>query len=205
MKSRPLLPPPQVTGGTAATIAIHESLVNHLLGRATLEGRQVPDRTIDRVLSLLKDALSGRSIQDALSDQFGADEPEFATILLANEQPLSVLFEEGQVIIVARAGFLPTLTPEVPTQRVEIPFTLQTGGGEYSLVPGAINIQSLPGQPAGPMEEIARPVIRQQVESRLYAVPLPASIPVRLPGLAETSLSLRDVTLSDGWLIIAVD
>ena len=204
-ETRPVRPPPQVAGGSATTVAVHEEFVNHLLGRASLEGRQVPDRTIDRVLAILDDVLSGESLSRVFSEPFGTDEPEYATILLADERPLSVRFEAGQVLIVAHAGFRPVLTPEVPTQRVEIPFTLQANEGRFSLVPGEVRVESRPGEAAGPMVEIARPVIRQQVESRLHPVPLPSTVPLRFTGLSETSLTLRAVTVADGWLIVAVD
>lgn len=200
-----LAPPPSLTAGASFTIALHESAINFALGRAPLGGARVPDRTIDRLLEQLRELLAGTPPGELSLEGLGQEQPEFAAIVLREENPLSVRFEGGQVLIEAVAAFEPLLTPAVPPQRIQIVFTLERDEDRVTLVPGEVTVEGLPGQQSRPMLELARPIIRQQVTQRLKPVEMPTSLPLTLPGLPPLELTTREVLLADGWLLIAVD
>jgi hypothetical protein len=204
-ESRDLAPPPSLTAGASFTLALHESAINYALSRAPLGGVRVPDRTIDRLLEQLRELLAGTPPEQLSLEGLGDEQPEFAAIVLHQENPLSVRFESGQVLVELVAAFEPLLTPAVPAQRIQIVFTLERDAGRVTLVPGQVTVEGLPGQPGGPMMELARPIIRQQVTQRLKSVEMPTSLPLNLPGLPALELTTRNVLIADGWLLIAVD
>jgi hypothetical protein len=202
---RALTPPPSIMAGASFTIAVHESAINFALGRAPLGGVRVPDRTIDRLLEQLAELLAGTPPADLSLEGLGDEQPEFATIVLQPDNPLSIRFEEGRVLIEAVAAFEPLLAPAVPAQRIQIVLTVQRDDDLVRLVPGEVTVEGLPGQQGSPILELARPIIRQQITQRLQPVEIPTSLPLNVPELPPLALTTREVLLADGWLLIAVD
>ncbi len=200
---------PPTVEGRSLTILIHEDFVNHLLSRLPLAGQEVPDRLIDRALDTLLDVLAGKSLTDALPDWGDVPEPEFATILLSPDRPLSIRFSEGRAVLTLRAGFRPVLGGEIPTQRVEIPFEVAPEEQQITLEPQTVTVEPISQEDSGPLAEslakLARPVVRQQVQQRLRTFSLKDTLLLTIPGMTATILSVRDVILEDGWLAITFD
>ncbi|MGE0377031.1 MAG: hypothetical protein AB7I48_24640 [Planctomycetaceae bacterium] len=189
----------------AVTILVHEDFVNHLLDRLPLGGREVPDRLIDRFIETLREVLASGSLTGMSFDPGDAGSPEFATILLDPDRPISVRFAEGQAVLTLRAGFRAIVGRELPTQNVEIPFRVTRGEQQVTIDPGAVTVTASSAEDGGPLDAVARPVIRQQVQQRLQPIVLTRTVPVALGELRPTTLSVRDVVLDDGWLAITLD
>jgi len=202
---RDVLPPPAFETGKCLTVAVHEELLNYAIRRASIGGVEIADRTIDRVLEMLIHVLAEKPLDELAFDGLGHEEPEFATLKLVEDEPIAVRFDEGEVRITAVAGFAPLLTPEVPPQRIDIRYELTCAGDHLTLQPGEVTVEVLPGAEGGPMVELARPIIQQQVSQRLLKLDLPTTIPLDLPDLQPLTLKIRDVKIADGWLLIAID
>ncbi len=198
-------PPPSMQDGEAITIALHEDLVNHVLASLPLGGREIPDKLIDRLIEVLLQTIESRSFDPKSQDLNDGSEAEFATILLAEERPVSIRFDDGQAIVTVLAGFRPLLTPELPTQRLEIPYGLTQADGQLTLEPGDVTVSATLPEDRGPLTDLARPLIRQQVEQRLQPISLPSSVDLNLPDITPTTLTVGQVVLDDGWLIITLD
>ncbi len=209
--STPAAPP--TAEGRSLTILIHEDFVNHLLGRLPLAGQEVPDRLIDRAIETLLDVIAGKSLTKLSPDLSDIPDPEFATILLDQDRPLSIRFGESRAVLTLRAGFRPVVGGEIPTQRVEIPFEVSREEHQVTLEPQTVTVESaseddsgpLAGSLAGSLAGLARPVVRQQVQQRLRTFVLKDAVPLTIPGMRATTLSVRDVILEDGWLAITFD
>jgi hypothetical protein len=209
------VPLPTHRTGQAVTVAIHESAVNGLLRRLPLGGMEVADTQIDQLLELLLGILGRGSLGPIPGDLFGAirlsadsPPPEFSTLLMDREQPLSVQYDDGTMRLRALCGFRPVLTPAVPPQWVEIPLRLQRRDGQFVLEPGEVAVTSPPGAVTSPLVELARPVVRAQVSQRLKTLPLAAQWhldAVGLPSVPSTPLQLVELVIDDGWLIIGLD
>ncbi|MBX3438151.1 MAG: hypothetical protein KF861_11720 [Planctomycetaceae bacterium] len=212
----PVLPPagraspaPQIkvappVRGRAATVLVHESLVNHVLARLPLNGREVPDRMIDRLLQALQDGLAGRGLTGVAQD-LNESSAEFATLVLDPERAASIRFDAGSAVVTLRAGFRPVVGGELPTQNVELRYRLALDEQSLRLEPEGIEISSLRPEDDGPLVGLARPVIRQQIQQRLQPIEVPRRIPLQLGELMPTTLFVRDVVFTDGWLAIAID
>jgi hypothetical protein len=196
-------PPP--VEGSAATILVHQDFVNHLLDSQPLSGREISDRQIEQLADVLREAISRKSLSGLSFDHGELSEPEFATILLAEQQPLSMRFANGEVVITLEAGFRPLVGGEVPTQRIEIPFRLSAGSDQLRLEPGEVRVTAATEDDGSPLAALARPIIQQQVTERLQPMEVPRTIPLALPDTTPTTLAVRDIVLADGWLAITLD
>ncbi|MCA9073511.1 MAG: hypothetical protein KDA93_00655 [Planctomycetaceae bacterium] len=196
---------PNVLEGEAITIAVHEDLVNHILGCLPLGGREIPDTLIDHLIEILLQSIENRSFDPASLNLDDVSQAEFATVLLADEQPLSIRFDDGQAFITALAAFRPKLTQEVPTQRLEFAYSVSHAVDTLTLNPGEVTVTAAQPGDADPLTEIARPLIQQQVTQRLHAVSLPTSMDLNLPEMTPTTLRLNQVVIDDGWLTITLD
>jgi hypothetical protein len=201
----PVRSAPPTVQGSAATILIHQDFVNHLLDSQPLGGREIPDRQIEQLTDVLREAISRRSLGSLSFDLGEPSEPEFATVLLSQERPLSIRFADGELIVTLQAGFRPQVGGVVPTQRIEIPFRLAADDDQLRLEPGEVSVTAATEDEGGPLVALARPIIQQQVTERLQPMQVPRTIPLSLPDTTPTTLAVRDVMLADGWLAITLD
>ncbi len=130
-------------------------------------------------------------------------EPEGVTIVLYAKQPLRVRFEDGACIVVARAGFRTMGVVNVPPQQVEIRYQVILREGTLILEPGSVDVTSFDGSEESTVAELARPIIRQQVERRLRTLTLPARIPLSLPDLTGRDVTITGLSLEAGWLVLS--
>lgn len=196
---------PEYVEGRAITVAVHEDLVNHVLDSLPLGGHEIPDTLIDRLIEILLQTIENRSFDPASRNLNDLSEAEFATVVLADDRPVSVRFDDGQVLVTALAGFRPKLTAEVPTQRVEFPYTISQSADNIMLLPGQVTVTATLADDSGPLAEIARPLIQQQVAQRLHEVTLPTSADLNLPEMTPTRLTVNQVVIEDSWLVITLD
>src|SRR5690606_36110733 len=133
--------------GVALTVAVHEDAVNDLLSQFPLAGISVSDREIDRFVALLRTMLNaGPATGEDEEDSPRTDGQGFATILLDENQPIGVQFGGGTIRITVHVGFRPSVGPEIPVQRITIPFTLSMEDRSVQLIPGEVSIEGLPGE-----------------------------------------------------------
>jgi len=199
----PLAPP--VMDGGSLTLMVHEDFVNHVIGRLSLGGREIPDRLIDQLLEALIDTLARMALTDETVDLSNPPEPEYATLLLDPDRPVSLRFDNGQAVLTLRTGLRVLVRGEVPTQQVEIPFHVSSSEQQITYEPGEVAISAASPDDEGPLMGLVRPVIRQQVEQRLQPFAVPRSIRVSIPEMTPVTLRVREVILEDGWLAVALD
>lgn len=188
--------------GQAATVFLHESLVNGLLDRLPLAGVGIPDAAIDRWFT----ALAGGAGLAELAHPDGPVEPRLATIVFDEEHPLRLRFDEGRFALVVRMGITPVTGPAIPAQEITVPFTVELTPEAVRFRPAEVTIVPAdPNDPGGLIDEAARRVIREQIQGRLEERSAPRRIPLHLPDAPPTALHVRDVTLHRGWLSVALD
>lgn len=188
--------------GRAATVFLHESLVNGLLDRLPLAGVGIPDAAIDRWFT----ALAGGAGLSELARPSGPIEPRLATIVFDEESPLRLRFDEGRFALVVRMGITPLTGPAIPAQEITVPFTVELTAEAVRFRPEEVTIVPAdPNDPGSLIDEAARRVMREQIQGRLEERSAPRRIPLRLPDAAPTELHVRDATLHRGWLSVAFD
>jgi len=196
----PLTQPPDAPPGSVA-FGIHDSLLNYLLGQLPVAGRSYTDREIDsRIESLLQ--LLGEPPRSH-PDQ---NDPSLATIEFVRERPLEIRFENETLTLIIRAGIQPVGGPAISPQEISIPFTIALEGEQVKFRPGEVSIR--PADPSAqpkPLDEIARQVIRSQVQGRLAERTAQRTISIPLPDAPATALRLRNIVLRDGWLSVISD
>ena len=198
----PPLLPPEESRGAAGTVLLHDSLINDLLARLPLAGIGVPDAAIDRWFRVL----AGGGGLSELSRGGEPIEPQLATIQFDRTRPIQLRFQESRFELVLRLGFVPIAGPVIPTQEITIPFTAQVASDAVQFVPGEVEIApGDPQQPGGALDDAARVLIRNQVQTRLQARSAPRRIPIELPDAQPTAVTIGQITLQSGWLTVAFD
>ncbi|MFV0443152.1 MAG: hypothetical protein ACK5Q5_06245 [Planctomycetaceae bacterium] len=191
-----------MNSGRAGGLYLHDSLINDLLARLPLGGMEVPDAAIDRWFQLLA---RGEGLA-ALSNAGEPIAPQFATIVFDRRQPVRLTFENGQFELILRIGFKPVAGPQIPTQELTIPFTVELSETDVRFHPGEVSLVA--GDPAaatGLLDEAARVLIREQVQSKLQSRTAPRTLPVELPDAPRTEVQVKEVRLQGGWLSVTFD
>jgi hypothetical protein len=191
----------RVSSGNAATVSIHQSLLNGSIDRLPLGGIAVSDAAIDQWFTRL---LNGQAPSDG--DERFSSEPRLATIQFAEQRPIEFRFEPNRTVLILRIGFRPVAGPEIPVQELAIPFTLESKPDALVFRPGEVTISPLdPANTGSLIDEAARQLIRTEVQDRLAARAIPRRIPLDVPDGPRMTLILREVALRDGWLSVALD
>jgi hypothetical protein len=194
-------PPPALDRTHAATLLLHESLINALLDRVPLAGAAIPDVALDAWQRRIGGGAGESSPPQPLSLQ-----PQLATIVFDRVHPLRVRFDGGQLLLVVRLGIRPVEGPEISVQEITIPFSVASTPEELRIEPGEVSLQpAYPDAPEGEIDEPARRVIRDLVQARLPVRIVPRVIPVTTPGGSSATLTFSTVELRDGWLILGID
>ena len=186
-------PAPDLKTGVA--VLVHESHLNDLLAKAPLRGAELPDTFFDRLQSLA----TGTS--DAPSN------PQLATLLFDEQQPVHATIHDGVMEFELRAAFRPVLGPLIPTQRLSFEVRPVLGSQMLSISTLLARVEPLePTAEPDALSGIAGAAIRQQIEQRLEDVTLPRSIPLPIPELEQpATLAITGLSLENGWLVLTAD
>ncbi|MBX3444104.1 MAG: hypothetical protein KF774_16995 [Planctomyces sp.] len=190
---------PRMTSHGAA-LRIHESAMTAWLSDTGLAGQEIAISDLESWLATVRGRLGFRSGPAGAADPdeapaFGA--PAGATLVLASERPLAVRFDNDEFQIVLRVAIRPIEGAELPGQRIVIAYACTHEGEEVRLrpLPASVSAEA----PGGLINDALDTLVRDQIESRLEPVVLPASLSA--PGAqGEARLSLAGLSLRDGWL-----
>jgi hypothetical protein len=170
-----------------ALILVHESLAEDLAARFHLAGLALPDTALQRLLK--SNASTGSA-------------PQMYTLLFAEEKPLAIKFENGELTVILRVGIRPIVGPEFPKQAITIVV-------RPTLLPEQLQIHSEvrsiePLQPADKLPEMTQTVIRQAIEQKLQDLTVPRALVIpREQGKAGIPVTLRTLASAGGWLTVS--
>ncbi len=188
--------------GEAATIRVHESLFNDLLARQPIGGLRVPDTVIDRFFQRMEQAAQASSESDITSQP----KPRLATIVFDQVDPIRFRFSSSRTELILRLGIEPVTGPSIPTQELTIPFHIHQTEQRLIFRPGEVEIRAVnPDVPSAPLDEVARQLIRRQVQDRLAERSLPRRFTLPLADGSSIPMTIRQVAIQQGWLCVVID
>jgi hypothetical protein len=198
----PAFPAPPVSSTAGASVRVHSSAVTAWLTAVAGGGREVPAAEIDRWLAEQRDRLELAREPNGDDDRPLFNPADGVTLVLDEHVPVSVRFVDQQFQIILRVTLRPAVGPELPDRRIVIAYDVRHEADHVLLTPRPPGISSdSPVMGSATLDSAAHEIVRQQIESRLEPVIIPATliVPISQTG---TPLTLQGLTLSDGWLAI---
>lgn len=198
----PVAPAPAITP-SGASLRLHEGALNAWLDSTEPGGREIAVSEIDGWLKTFREGLSLNATPVELESGSSTFDPASgATIILAEQDPVSVRFADQQFQIVLRASLRPMIGPELPDQEILISYLVRQEAERVLLEPRETTVTSreLVGNGIIVGEALDK-IVRDQVQSRLQTLSIPTSVILPVPN-AGARLTLKSLTLTDGWLAI---
>ncbi len=122
-------------------------------------------------------------------------------MILAKENPVTVEFGQGEAVITLVAAFRITPAPQTADHRIRIPLTSRITPEGLIVTAGTVRVESMPTS-TGPLAEIFRATIEQQVQQRLQPTRWPIERQFdREPG-SPVTLRLGELSSAAGWLTL---
>lgn len=186
--------------GRLASLLLHESAVNSVIDSMGLAGREVSDRQLAMLLSRFG-TTDGDIDEAPVTEPAGtATEPELYSLVFANEQPISVRFDDDAARLILRVAIKAVGGKQLPLQNIRIPIELLSGQAQMRLTFGLPEVLPADGAQPGELQRL----IANEVGKNLKPVDFQRSqlLPV---GSRSFRASLGQTSTANGWLLIAID
>lgn len=128
--------------------------------------------------------------------------PDNVKLILAENNPLTIEFQDGEAVITIVTAFQIEPAPPTGQHRIRIPLRSQLLGDSLEIVPGAIRVEVVDSS-SGPLTEVVRHTIEQQVQSRVQPTRWPITRRFDREQGGTMSLRLASLKSQAGWLSIA--
>ena len=188
-----------------ATVMLHESAINNSIDRMELAGQTLNDAQLRAKLEAFLSKVLSREVKfkakaKAPAEE-GEDEKKLSAIIFAATDPIRVQIENGELVLVIRAGFKQEGKEDIPMREIVAPIMFEVKGQEILATRGNVKVTAADGAGGG----IAiNGVIRKKIQSELPDRTLDGKVELKGPNKTVAAHVTR-IKLADGWIAITVN
>lgn len=186
--------PPIVLGEQGLSVAVHETLVQGILGRFPLAGMQIPDTQLQEFGKQIAARLGGGATNTNV-----APRQAMATLILAAQNPVTVRFQNGRIEIVVVTALQAMGGPRLGERAITIPVRAQLDATTVRIFPEAVDVRTLVAGEAA-VDEVANRLIRQAIEEQFRPFDVPRQFTIPLDGGRTLPISVTGVEVRNGWV-----
>ncbi|MEZ5942574.1 MAG: hypothetical protein R3C18_14365 [Planctomycetaceae bacterium] len=194
---------PLVNPQSGVAILLSEQRLNSWLARLPIAGQQFRDTDID----LLVNRIQGKSASGPTLPGAGPGQlVSLATLILDEQRPLAVQFLDNYTLLELRMRVRPAVGDELPTQVIRLRFDVRQTESAFEMKASVVEVVPLQPELSQVAHDLARNVLKQQLEQRLKPVSIPRQIPVP-EAWSQTGVSGIEVsqfTSRNGWLSLVL-
>lgn len=184
------------------TLALHESVLNSLIGRLNIAGTSISDRQARLSMIELRSRLEKAGLLLPQSETAADSGVEAAKVRFANKDPLRVRVDGDRIIVKLRARIEPVMIGALPELEITLPF--KTEVREQHVVVKVVDVAVKPVDPKTPgWSAFQENLIRTLIESSIPHTELARLLP--LPTPQPVSLKLAQFSAREGWLSLGYD
>jgi hypothetical protein len=197
--------PVELPGPDDVLFSFHESLLNNSLDLLPIAGKSMTEVELEQIvnqsiakffpkLNLVKTSSPKSEIE--------AGEPK--RIMFAENDPLRVRFEDGNILLMIRAGFERDAERggNIPPQIVTIPLAVSVAGNEIVMTRGDILVESLTNKKVAQQVVLAGVIKSRLTKSFPDTSKSASKFNIEREGKAPLSLRITGMTMQNGWLSV---
>ena len=188
-----------------ATVMLHESAINNSIDRLELAGQTLNDKELKtKVEAFLSKTLSREvKFKEAAKApaEDGDEEKTLSAIMFAPADPMRVRIENGELVLVIRAGFKQEGKEDIPMREIVAPIAFEVKGKEILATRGNVQVTAADGAGGG---IATNGVIRKKIQSVLPDRALDGKVEIKGPSKTVVAFITR-IKLADGWIAITVN
>lgn len=189
-----------------AKLVMHDSIINNTIDRIDFSGKTMSEEELrHHVEGFLSKALAREfkfraPAEVAPKAEAEQDEEDRvpAKIAFAKEDPMRILFRNGELVLVIRAGLEREGKDPIPTQEITVPLKISANGQDIQVVRGDLQIVGIDGDLSG----VQRKVIINKMSAALPDRTTSAKI--KLPGSATRNVDavVTSIQIINGWIAV---
>ena len=188
-----------------ATAMLHESAINNSIDRLELAGQTLNDAELrakfEKFLSkALNREVKFKETAKAASED-GDEAKSLSAIMFAPTDPMRVRIENGELVLVIRAGFKQEGKDDIPMREIVAPLSFEVKGKEILATRGNVAVTAADGEGGG---IATNGVIRKKIQSVLPDRTLDGKVEFKGPKKTVVAYVTR-IKLADGWIAITVN
>lgn len=188
-----------------ATVMLHETAINNSIDRLELAGQTLNDKELRAKMEAFLSKALNRQVKfkepAKAPSEVGEEEKTLSAIMFAPADPLRVRIENGELVLVIRAGFKQEGKDDIPMREIVAPIAFAVKGKEILATRGSVQVTAADGAGGG----IAiNGVIRKKIQSVLPDRTLDGKVEIKGPSKTVSALVTR-IKLADGWIAITVN
>lgn len=200
-----------------AILQMHESAVNNSIDRIGLAGQTLTESELRAKLEGFLSKALGRPVKleptaKPAEKPVGADKPaadeegedgddkKISAIMFAESDPLRIQFNDGQLVLVMRAGFKQEGKDDIPTREITVPLSFTVKGDKVSITRGSVRVVAADGEGGG----IAiNGVVRRKIQSTMPDKDVSGLVDLKGPK-TSVKATITSIKLLDGWVHVSV-
>ena len=188
-----------------ATVMLHETAINNSLDRLELAGQTLNDKELRAKMEAFLSKALNREVKfketAKAPAEDGEEEKTLSAIMFAPSDPMRVQIENGELVLVIRAGFKQEGKDDIPMREIVAPIAFEVKGKEILATRGSVKVTAADGAGGG----IAiNGVIRKKIQSVLPDRTLDGKVEIKGPNKTVQAYVTR-VKIADGWVAITVN
>lgn len=183
--------------GRYGSVLLHQTAVNEYLSRLNINGMRISDRQLKQMLSGLT-AQDGEVANDGVEDP---TKPSLYSLVLAEQDPVTVRFDEDDSEVVLRVSIEPIVGEMIAMQEIHLPIFAKIEAGSLAIDFGIPRVVPADGSEPGMASEL----IGKQIATLTKAVTLPNEREFTLSETKKLTVKISEIGSTNGWLLLAVD
>lgn len=196
-----------------ATLMMHETAVNNTIDRIGLAGQTVTEpqlrekleaffsKALNKEVKLSPPPKIAKVENEAKAEEEDEDDKGTSSIVFANTDPIRVQFENGELVLVLRAGFKQEGKDDIPAREITVPITFEIKNDKIFITRGSVRVLAAGGEGGG----IAiNGVVRKKIQNALPDREVDTKVEIKGPKATVTT-NVSSIKLLDGWVHISVN
>ena len=195
----------QIVKDDGASLLIHESLLNTLVGRAGLKGLKTTDKQIKALFAPYEVKTADDPLDRAKPAVLPGMNDVVTDVEFDENDPLTIRIERDRTLVTLRASFKPAGQQVVPPLAVTIEYKTELAGDKILVSPGKVQVDLLKKDDDKAPSGIALKLISQAIEASLSKLAFDRSLPPTFWSFGGVVPSVRGIRSQDGWAAITIN
>lgn len=194
--------------GRGASLLLHESAINNSIDRMGLAGQTLTEPQLREKLSAFFSQALSREVKIEPPPKPATDDADAgdadsgpSAIMFDKTDPIRVRLENGELVLVIRAGFKQEGKDDIPPREITAPINFTVKDKRVLITRGAVRVVAAGGEGGG----IAiNGVVRKKIQAALPDRNADAKVELKGPRNTVAAY-IAGIGIADGWIHVVVD
>ncbi len=185
-------------------VALHESMLNNAMARLKIAGKTMTDDELgDEIERSFSDVLGRKFNASKKIEESAQSKKEPATFIFPDRDPIQFRMDNGQLILIIRAGLKQTGEEDIPTQVISVPLTFKVDGTKLVIESGEVGVSPVETPKNTALQITRSGIVRTKVKNALPTRNFDRFITIDKNVPKPINIGVSSITPTGGWMVIS--